>query len=78
LVNIGVLNINLIKEYSVSGVLMRSAGIKKDLRINDPYAAYKYIGFNSYIGNNGDCYDRFLLRLLEMGESLSIILTTAD
>lgn len=74
LINIGTYGINYTKQYSLSGVMSRSTGIKKDLRINNPYSAYKYINFNTFIGNNGDCYDRFILRSLEMCESLNIIL----
>jgi NADH-quinone oxidoreductase subunit C/D len=55
--------------------MARCSGIKRDIRLNvfDTYANYGYLNFKSYISNFGDSYDRFLLRMLEMIESLSII-----
>jgi NADH:ubiquinone oxidoreductase subunit D len=55
--------------------MARSCGIKRDLRQSklDTYANYFYLNFRSYIGQHGDCYDRFLIRMNEMSESLNII-----
>jgi NADH:ubiquinone oxidoreductase subunit D len=55
--------------------MARSAGIKRDLRLSklDTYANYYYLNFRSYIGNHGDCYDRFLIRMNEMAECTNII-----
>jgi len=55
--------------------MLRCTGIKYDLRLhkNFTYAHYSYVNFFSYIGQNGDCYDRFLLRMNEINESLFII-----
>lgn len=55
--------------------MARSAGIKKDLRISqiDSYSGYNTLTFKSYTGINGDCFDRYLIRMLEMGESLHIV-----
>jgi NADH:ubiquinone oxidoreductase subunit D len=54
--------------------MSRSVGIKRDLRISklETYANYYYLNFRSYVGNHGDCYDRFLLRMSEMCESVNI------
>lgn len=54
--------------------MSRSVGIKRDLRISklETYANYYYLNFRSYVGNHGDCYDRFLLRMSEMCESINI------
>lgn len=54
--------------------MSRSAGIKRDLRVSkfETYANYYYLNFRSYVGLNGDCYDRFLLRMNEMCESINI------
>jgi NADH:ubiquinone oxidoreductase subunit D len=54
--------------------MARSVGFKKDLRLskNSNYSGYSEINVKSYIGINGDCYDRYLIRMLEMGESLNI------
>lgn len=54
--------------------MARSAGIKKDLRLSatDSYSNYNTFFFKSYVGLNGDSFDRYLIRMLEMGESLHI------
>jgi NADH:ubiquinone oxidoreductase subunit D len=55
--------------------MARSVGIKRDLRLSklETYANYYYINFRSYIGQHGDCYDRFLIRMNEMCESTNIM-----
>lgn len=59
----------------MSGVLARSAGLLRDLRLSyfETYANYYYLNIRSFIGRNGDCYDRYLIRMREMVESLNII-----
>jgi NADH-quinone oxidoreductase subunit D len=75
LVNIGVYSIETCLDYGLTGVMSRSTGIKRDLRLskNETYANYYYLNFRSYTGLNGDCYDRFLIRMNEMCESISIV-----
>jgi len=75
LLNIGVLNLTDCLRYGLSGILGRSVGLKRDLRLSklETYSSYNTILFRSFIGVNGDTYDRYLIRMLEMGESLSII-----
>lgn len=75
LVNIGVLSYEDCKKFSLTGVMARSVGLKKDLRLakKNSYSGYNLIPLKSFLGNNGDSYDRFLIRMLEMGESLNII-----
>ena len=53
--------------------MLRSAGIPWDLRKALPYEIYNEISFNIPVGKNGDCYDRYLIRMEEMRESLHII-----
>lgn len=55
--------------------MSRCTGLKRDLRLNKytTYNNYYFLNFNSYIGVNGDSYDRFLLRMYEMVESLNIV-----
>lgn len=55
--------------------MARSVGIKRDIRLSklETYANYYYLNFRSYTGMHGDCYDRFLIRMNEMGESTNII-----
>jgi NADH:ubiquinone oxidoreductase subunit D len=59
--------------HGFTGVIARGSGIPYDLRYTSPYELYKYIDFNIPVGKNGDCYDRYLVRIQEMRESLSII-----
>ena len=74
LINIGTLNINNVVNYGLTGVMARSVGLKKDLRLSkkNNYSNYNNITIKSYLGLNGDCYDRYLIRMLEMAESLNI------
>ena len=55
--------------------MSRSAGLKRDLRMDkfDTYANYYHLHFRTFIGQNGDSYDRYLLRMNEMSESINII-----
>ena len=53
--------------------MLRSAGVRWDLRKTAPYDVYSEIPFGVPVGQNGDCYDRYLIRVNEMRESLSII-----
>jgi NADH-quinone oxidoreductase subunit D len=54
--------------------MIRSVGAKKDLRLSKKhvYSGYNKIDLKSYLGINGDCYDRYLIRMFEMAESLNI------
>jgi NADH-quinone oxidoreductase subunit D len=74
LINIGTINIRNITDWSLTGVMARSVGFKKDLRLSkkNNYSNYNDFNIKSFIGINGDCYDRYLIRMLEMGESLNI------
>jgi NADH dehydrogenase (ubiquinone) Fe-S protein 2 len=74
LVNIGEVSYEQAIDWGFSGVMLRGSGISWDLRINEPYEIYKDLNFNMVIGTNGDCYDRYLIRVGEMRESLNIIL----
>ena len=75
LVNIGILDIKNNLSLGLTGVLARSVGIKRDLRLNkhSTYSNYFYLNFRSYIGHHGDCYDRYLIRMNEMIEATNII-----
>jgi len=54
--------------------MSRSVGLKRDLRLNklETYGNYYYLNFRSFLGQHGDSYDRFLIRMNEMVESLNI------
>lgn len=75
LVNIAPYNIYSCINNNLTGVMARSCGLKRDLRLNSytSYNNYKYINFYSYTTYNGDCYDRYILRMYEMIESSKII-----
>ena len=60
-------------DFGFSGVMLRGSGVNWDLRKTDSYEMYDEIDFNIPIGKNGDCYDRYLIRVSEMYESLNII-----
>ena len=74
LLNIGTITQETCESYNLTGIMSRSCGLKKDLRLSvkDAYSNYNNIFFKSYFGINGDCFDRYLIRMLEMGESLQI------
>ena len=78
LVDIGVLNAQDAIAWGVSGVLLRGSGIAYDLRKAQPYELYDKVKFNVPVGSNSDCYDRYLLRIEEMRQSLRIIKQTID
>lgn len=75
LINVGTYSHETCINYGLTGVMSRSIGIKRDLRLDklETYANYYYLNFRSFVGQNGDSYDRFLIRMNEMTESLNII-----
>ena len=72
-VDIGIVTKEDALDYSFSGVMIRGSGVPWDLRKSQPYDCYKQLKFKIPIGKNGDCYDRYLCRIEEMRESVSII-----
>jgi NADH-quinone oxidoreductase subunit D len=70
---IGVFDTETALAYSMSGVNLRSTGMKWDLRRTKPYSIYDRFDFEIPVGKNGDCFDRYYLHLLEMRESLKIV-----
>ena len=75
LANVGVVTAKQAIQNGFSGVLLRSTGIPFDLRRNQPYEVYDKIPFRVPVGTRGDCYDRYLLRMQEMRQSLRIMMT---
>jgi NADH dehydrogenase (ubiquinone) Fe-S protein 2 len=73
LVDVGVVNSSEAFALGFSGVLLRGSGIPWDLRASNPYDSYEDFVFNVPVGSEGDCYDRYLIRMEEMKESLKII-----
>ena len=75
LVNIGSYSLETAISYNLSGVMIRCTGLKYDIRLLKTlsYAHYPYLKISGFVGNNGDSYDRFLLRLNEIVESLFLV-----
>ena len=73
LVDIGIVSSKDALNWGFSGVMLRGSGLNWDLRKTQPYDVYNKMQFNIPVGTNGDCYDRYLIRVQEMRESLKII-----
>ncbi len=73
LIDIGIVSANKALEWGFSGVMLRGSGISWDLRKSQPYETYGEYSFEIPVGNSGDCYDRYLIRVEEMRQSLKII-----
>jgi NADH-quinone oxidoreductase subunit D len=70
---IGILSAEDAINYGVSGPMLRASGVKFDLRKDEPYTIYDRFDFDIPVGQNGDCYDRYLVRLQEIRESVKIV-----
>lgn len=73
LVDVGVVSAKDAISWGFSGVMLRGSGVSWDLRKSQPYEAYFSLNFSVPVGHNGDCYDRYLIRVEEMRQSLNII-----
>jgi NADH-quinone oxidoreductase subunit D len=71
--NVGVLSGDECKEYGVTGPVLRAAGVKWDLRKAQPYSGYEKYDFEIPIRQNGDTYDRYMVRMAEMRQSIRIM-----
>ena len=72
-VDIGVINAEQCQDWGFTGANLRASGVAWDLRKAQPYDGYEKYEFQIPVGTNGDCYDRYLIRMLEMRESVKII-----
>ena len=72
-VDIGIVSAEEALDWGFTGPNLRASGIPWDLRKSQPYAAYADMDFDIPIGKNGDCYDRYMVRVEEMRESLKIM-----
>jgi NADH-quinone oxidoreductase subunit D len=72
-VDIGIVSAADAADWGFSGPMLRGSGVAWDLRRAQPYDAYGDVDFDIPIGKNGDCFDRYLVRLEEMRQSLRII-----
>ena len=72
-VGIGVVSPERALQMGFSGPMLRASGIEWDLRKKQPYASYRKMDFDIPVGSNGDCYDRYLVRIEEMRQSARIV-----
>jgi NADH-quinone oxidoreductase subunit D len=72
-VDIGVVSLEDCFAWGFSGVMVRGSGAAWDLRKSQPYECYAEMDFDIPIGKNGDCYDRYLIRMQEMREAAKIM-----
>ena len=77
-VDIGVVSLDEAWGRGFSGVMVRGSGAVWDLRKNQPYECYDEFDFDIPVGKNGDCYDRYLIRMVEMRESVRIMRQAID
>ena len=77
-VGIGVVTPERAQALGFSGVMLRGSGIEWDLRKKQPYAVYDRVDFDIPVGVNGDCYDRYLVRIEEMRQSNRIVKQCID
>lgn len=72
-IGVGAYTAEFALEYGITGPCLRAAGVDYDVRVQEPYCSYQDFDFTIPIGQNGDTYDRFMVRNAEMWESLKII-----
>ena len=73
LVDVGIVTSERALQMGFTGPMLRGSGIAWDLRKKQPYEVYDLLDFDIPVGTNGDCYDRYLVRIQEMRESNKII-----
>ncbi|SMB93899.1 NADH dehydrogenase subunit D [Desulfonispora thiosulfatigenes DSM 11270] len=71
--NVGVITAEEAMSYGLSGPCLRGSGVNHDVRKVNPYSIYDRFDFNIPVGINGDCYDRYIVRMEEVKESFKII-----
>lgn len=75
---IGILSAEDALAHSVTGPTLRGSGVKYDVRKAHPYGIYSELDFEIPVGENGDCFDRYMVRMEEMEQSRKIILQAVD
>ncbi len=76
--NVGVLTKEMAIDYGVTGPSLRGSGLRRDLRVDEPYGIYDRFAFEIPVGTGeqgtvGDCWDRYMVRIREMRESAKIV-----
>ena len=77
-VDIGIVHEQDVLDWGYSGVMVRGSGMAWDLRRSQPYECYDEFDFYIPVGKNGDCYDRYLVRMEEMRQSVRIMRQAID
>ena len=77
-VGIGVVSAERAQRLGFTGPILRGSGVAWDLRRTQPYEVYDQLDFQIPVGSNGDCYDRYLVRIAEMRESTRIVRQCVD
>jgi NADH-quinone oxidoreductase subunit D len=72
MVGVGVLKAEDAVAYGVSGPILRASGVAHDLRKSHPYSGYERFDFDAIVGERGDCYERYRVRIAELRESIRI------
>ncbi|MAU42060.1 MAG: NADH-quinone oxidoreductase subunit D [Kordiimonas sp.] len=72
-VDIGLITAEQCLDWGFTGVMLRGSGVPWDLRKSQPYEVYEKLDFDVVVGKHGDCYDRYILRLEEIRQSVRII-----
>ena len=72
-VGVGIMSQKTALDYAITGANLRASGIDIDFRKTNPYSAYNEIDFKTHTAQNGDSYDRYMVRIAEMRESVRII-----
>ncbi len=78
LVDIGIVSPERAKALGFTGPMLRGSGVEWDLRKKQPYEVYDQVDFDIPVGTNGDCYDRYLVRMEEFRQSNRIIKQCVD
>ena len=73
LVDIGVITGDEAQDLGFTGPMLRASGLAWDLRKSQPYEVYEQLDFDIPVGRHGDCFDRYMVRMAEMRESLKIM-----
>lgn len=77
-VDIGIVSADEARQWGFTGPMLRASGVAWDLRKTQPYAAYEHMDFDIPVGQKGDCYDRYLVRVAELRQSNRIIRQCID
>jgi Ni,Fe-hydrogenase III large subunit len=76
--NIGIVSPDMALRYGMTGPNLRGSGIAYDIRKNEPYSVYPEFDFEIPVGQQGDCLDRYMVRVREIEQSLRIIEQALD